>query len=114
AHIEVALAANEARSGEIALARRRIRKWPVRTTGDVALDRWRDMVRMDVAILEGDNDEAEPLVARVLRFAERTNAPLLVCHLRFCAVLVAHPSMFAAALRAYRHDVHRLQIPYHV
>jgi hypothetical protein len=114
AHIDLALAANEVRSGDLALARRRMKSWSAPVAGDVALDRYRDMVRMDEAMFDAKHAIAERLARQVLGYAENAGSAMLACHLRFCLALSADAKHFANALAEYRHDVHRLQAPHHL
>jgi hypothetical protein len=110
----IALAVAHARTGEIERARR----WadalpPAPDVPQSTIDAYRDLARLEIAILDDRAADADVLARRVVPFAERAGNVVLLLLARFAAVLSAGEASFGPALASYARLVHQHPIPYH-
>ena len=114
AHVEANLVVAMARSGDLRGGARIAKKWPAGGGGERALAAYRDVARMELAVLEGRYPETEAAARRVLDFCARTDNAIYACHVAFYRCLAASPAQLAARLGEYGGLAARLQVPVHL
>jgi hypothetical protein len=115
AYVEANLVVAMARSGDLRGAARIAKKWPAGGAGgERALAAYRDVARMELAVLEGRYPDAEAAARRVLDYCERTDNAIYACHVGFYRCLAASPAQLAARLGEYGGLAARLQVPVHL
>jgi len=109
------LAAALARCGEWDEAGELVARWR-RADGDdrSLLEGYRNMARLEMALLAGEHGRAEPLARRVRAFCHAIQNVPLEIGAEFNLLLAAPAERFPARLERYRRMVHRTQIPPHL
>ena len=113
--IEPALAGAYVHCGEIDEARRIMDGWdPPDEALSSPLQGIRDMVRVDVALLEGRSEDAWCAAGRYLRFGEAMQNVMLMAEGRFYRTISAPERCFEWELDAYRRLAYRFQLKRHL
>lgn len=105
-----------ARNGELSAARNLIATWApsTREQEESPLTGFRNLARMEVALLEERYSAATTSGRRALRFCSATKNAVLTCSIRFGLTLAASKKTFVEELEAYRKVVSRFQTRYHL
>jgi hypothetical protein len=114
AYVEANLVVAMARSGDLRGAARIARKWPGGGGGERALAAYRDVARMELALLDGGYADSESAARRVLEYCERTDNAIYACHVAFYRCLAANAAQLRARLDEYGRLAAQLQVPVHL
>ncbi len=112
--LEPALAGALVHCGELTAARGILREWPDATGGSSPLDGMRNMMRVDLALLDGDHDLAWRVAQDLLTFGLQLQNVTQICEARFYLALTAPKEYFAEELVAYRRLAYRYQSGRHL
>jgi len=113
-YLEPGLAGAHVHCDEVDVAREIIARWaPAEQTGVSPLEGFRDMMRVDLALLEQDADAARAIAQRYRLFGEAMNVVPVTCEARFYVVLTAPADELPQDLAAYRQATYRHQMRRH-
>lgn len=108
---ETALCVARARTGDLDGSRSLIRSWPKPKASDTSpIAGYRNLARLDVALLEGEYGRAEQAARRAVSYCDATKDAVLACHVAFATTLAANAKTMRANLRHLRRLVHRYPV----